>query len=145
MNIIEKDKTDEGLWRFKSITGHQDPLSKSDKAYNSSRYNVLVNWETGESICEPLHIAAADDPVSCAIYAKENNLLDQEGRKRFKTMARRQKKLFRLLNQAKLQYFRVKYVYMFGHLVPRNHDQAIELDSNNGNNRWKQSETLELG
>ena len=33
---------------------------------------------------------------------------------------------------------------MFGHLVPRNHDQAMKLDSNNGNNRWKQSETLEL-
>ena len=34
---------------------------------------------------------------------------------------------------------------MFGHLVPRNHDQAMELDNNNGNNRWKQAETLELG
>ena len=29
--------------------------------------------------------------------------------------------------------------------MPLNHDQAIELDDNNGNNRWKQAETLELG
>ena len=36
-------------------------------------------------------------------------------------------------------------MYIFGHLVPRNHDQDIELDSNNRNNSWKQSETLELG
>ena len=34
---------------------------------------------------------------------------------------------------------------MFGYLVPRNHDQEMELDSNNSNNRWKKSETLELG
>ena len=34
---------------------------------------------------------------------------------------------------------------MLGHLVPRNHDQEMELDINNGNNRCKQSETLELG
>ena len=34
---------------------------------------------------------------------------------------------------------------MFGNLVPRDHEQAIKLDSNNSNNRWKQSETLELG
>ena len=34
---------------------------------------------------------------------------------------------------------------MFGNLVPRDHEQAIKLDSNNSNNCWKQSETLELG
>ena len=75
--MIEKDETEEGLWRFKSITGHQGPLSKSDKAYNGSRFNVFVNWENGESTYEPLHIIAADDPISCAIYAKENNLLEE--------------------------------------------------------------------
>ena len=69
--MIEKDETEEGLWRFKSITGHQGPLSKTDKAYRGSRYNVLVNWETGESTYEPLHIVAADDPVSCAIYGEK--------------------------------------------------------------------------
>lgn len=110
LNIIEKDETEEGLWHFKSITSHQGPLSKSDKAYNGSRYNVIVNWETLESTYEPLHIIDADDLVSCAIYAKENNLLDQEGWRRFKRLARRLKKLIRLLNQAKLQSFRVKSV-----------------------------------
>ena len=142
--MIEKDETEEGLWRFKSITGHQGPLSKTDKAYMGSRYNVLVNWETGESTHEPLHIIAADDPVSCAIYAKENNLLEQEGWKRFKRLAKRQKKLVRLLNQAKLQSFRTKPIYMFGHIVPRNHDQAMELDEKNGNNCWREAERLEL-
>ena len=144
LHMIEKDETEEGLWRFKSITGHQGPLSKSDKAYNGSRFNVLVHWENGESTYEPLHIIAADDPISCAIYAKENNLLEEEGWKRFKRLAKRQKKLVRLMNQAKLQSFRTKPVYMFGHLVPRNHDQALQLDEKNGNTRWRDAEKLEL-
>ena len=33
---------------------------------------------------------------------------------------------------------------MFGHLVPRNHDQAMQLDEKNGNNRWREYEKLEL-
>ena len=144
LDMIEKDDTEDGLWRFKSITGHQGPLSKSDSAYKGSRYNVLVNWETGESTYEPLHIIAADDPVSCAIYAKKNDLLDKEGWKRFKRLARRQKKIVRLMNQAKLHSFRTKPIYMFGHLVPRNHDQAMKLDEDNGNKNWKNAEMLEL-
>ena len=144
LHMIEKDETEEGLWRFKSITGHQGPLSKSDKAYNGSRFNVLVHWENGESTYEPLHIIAADDPISCAIYAKENNLLEEEGWKRFKRLAKRQKKVVRLMNQTKLQSFRTKPVYMFAHLVPRNHDQALQLIENNGNTRWRDAEKLEL-
>ena len=78
VNHIEKDDTDFGVWKFKSISGHQGPLSKGHPYYKGCRYNVLVNWETGESTYEPLNIIAADDSVSCAIYAKENNLLEKE-------------------------------------------------------------------
>ena len=61
---IENDQTDHGIWKFKSITPHQGPLSAGDKSYMGSMWNVLVNWETGESTYEPLHINAADDPVT---------------------------------------------------------------------------------
>ena len=40
-----------------------------------AKYNVQVEWETGEITFEPLSIIAADDPVTCAAYAKENDLL----------------------------------------------------------------------
>lgn len=140
LNLIEKDETDHGVWKFKSISAHQGPLSKTDKDYKGSRYNVLVNWETGESTYEPLHLISADDPVSCAIYAKANNLLDEPGWKKFKRLARRQKKLLRLTNQAKLHSFRTN---KFGYLVPRNHDQAMQLDDSNGNNKWAKAEDLE--
>ena len=36
LNHLEQDQHDDGLWRFKSITGHQGPLSKSDPAYKGS-------------------------------------------------------------------------------------------------------------
>ena len=119
-------------------------MSKGHPDYKGCRYNVLVNWENGENTYEPLNIIAADDPVSCAIYAKENNLLEKEGWKRFKRLAKYQKKLVRLVNQAKLKSFQTKPVYMFGYLVPRNHDQAVAIDDKNGNTKWQDAEKLEL-
>ena len=87
LDHISKDETEEGLWKFKSISAHQGPLSQSHPAYNGSKYNVLVNWETGESTFEPLATIAVDDPVTCAIYAKENGLLEEDGWKQFKKLA----------------------------------------------------------
>jgi hypothetical protein len=53
-------------------------------------------------------------------------------------------KLLRLANQAKLHSFRTKPVYMYGYLVPRNHEQALELDKTNGNTRWADATDKEL-
>jgi hypothetical protein len=85
----------------------------------------MVEWENGEITSEPLAIIAADDPVTCAIYARENDLLDQPGWKRFKGIAKRQKKLFRMANQAKLRSFRTAPKYMYGFEVPQNYAQAL--------------------
>ena len=41
-----------------------------------------------------------------AIYAKENDLLDQPGWARFKRIAKRSQKMFRMANQAKLRSYR---------------------------------------
>ena len=57
------------------MTDHHGPLKKDDPNYISSPYNVMVEWETGEITEEPLSIIAQDDPVTCAAYAKEHNLL----------------------------------------------------------------------
>ena len=144
LDHISKDETEEGMWRFKSITAHQGPLSQSDSAYRGSRYNVLVNWETGESTFEPLSIIAADDPVTCAVYAKENGLLEEDGWKQFKKLARRQTRLVRMAKQARLRSLRTTPVYKFGYLVPRNHEQAVEIDTKNGNRRWQEAEHNEI-
>ena len=66
---------DQELYRFRAIIGHQGPLLASDPDWKGSKYNVQVEWETGEITFEPLSIIAADDPVTCAAHAKENDLL----------------------------------------------------------------------
>ena len=142
MDFIDKDESQHGLWKFREIQAHQGPLNSTNPDYKGSRWNVLVAWETGEVTWEPLH-AVQHEKVVCAIYAREHDLLELPGWKQFRTHARRQKKLLRMANQAKLQSFHNTPVYMFGILVPRNHDQAMEFDAKNGNTLWLEAEKLE--
>ena len=66
---------------------------------------MLVEWETGETTYEPLSAIAADDPVTCAEYAKKNNLLDTDRWKQFRQLAKNEKKLKHMINQAKLKSY----------------------------------------
>ena len=84
---------DQELNRFSAIIGHQGPLLASDLDWKGSKYNDQVEWETGEITFEPLSIIAADDPVTCAAYAKENDLLALEGWCRFRNLAKKIKSL----------------------------------------------------
>mmetsp|Transcript_5060 Transcript_5060/g.7746 ORF Transcript_5060/g.7746 Transcript_5060/m.7746 type:complete len:562 (-) Transcript_5060:1187-2872(-) len=103
LRYIEKDsEQEETLWKFKRIVAHEGPLRTNHPNYKGSRYNVRIEWEDSSITSEPLDIIASDDPVTCAIYARENELLDTTGWKRFKPIAKRQKKLLRMANQAKL-------------------------------------------
>ena len=79
--------------KFRSIIEHQGPLTASDPDWKGSRYNVQVEWETGEITFKPLCIIAADDPVTCTAYAKENDLLALEGWHRFRNLAKKDKVL----------------------------------------------------
>ena len=84
---------DQELFKFRSILGHQDPLAASDPDWKGSKCNVHVEWGTGEITYEPLYIIAVDDPVTCAAYAKENDLLAVEGWCRFRNLAKKDKVL----------------------------------------------------
>jgi len=89
-------------------------------------------------------VIGADSPVTVAIYAKKNGLLDTPGWKRFKRLAKREKKLLRMVNQAKLQSKRTAKKYQFGFEVPRNPKHAKELDAAAGNTQWQDSMALEI-
>lgn len=89
LNHINRDSEQEVLWKFKKIAGHQGPLTKDDKEYRGSSWNVLVEWENGEISYESLNVIANEDPAACAIYARDNGLLGVPGWKRFKQMAKR--------------------------------------------------------
>ena len=58
-----------------------------------------MEWETGEKTYEPLSILAADDPVTCATYANENDLLHIEGWERFRNLAKRDTTLARAVTE----------------------------------------------
>ncbi|KAL7573453.1 hypothetical protein ACA910_013768 [Epithemia clementina (nom. ined.)] len=132
-HIERLEQVADGVFRFREITGHQGSLKPTDDGYKGSTYNVEVEWETGEKTYEPLATIAADDPVTCAVYAKKNHLLNKPGWKRFRSLARRHKVLARQINQAKLHQARNAPVYMFGYRVPRNYTEALQLDKSNGN------------
>ena len=80
---------------------------------------------------------AQNSPVECAKYAKDNGLLDVPGWKRFKKIAKKEKKLIRALNKSKLRHVRRSAMFKFGYQVPRDYPEAVEIDQKNGNTSGK--------
>jgi hypothetical protein len=77
MDHIEQLEEDTIVWRFKRIAGHEGPLTKNHPMWKGSIYNVRAEWENGEISNEPMTTIAADDPVTCAIYAKDNSTVSE--------------------------------------------------------------------
>ncbi len=144
INYLEDDHESEGTWKYKKILAHAGPFKPGDKEWKGSRWNVLLLWEGDERTWEPIKILKEDDPVTLAIYAKEHGLLEETGWKSLKRLARRQKKMVRMLNQSKLKAFRTRTRYKYGYIVPNDHDHAMRLDRQNGNTKWKDSEKIEI-
>ena len=48
LDHLDQQEQQEELYKFRAITGHQGPLSPQDENYKGSKYNVMVEWETGE-------------------------------------------------------------------------------------------------
>ena len=87
---------------------------------------------------------AADDPVTCAEYAKKHDLLRLDCWKRLKHIAKNQKQLSRAINQSKIRQVRRSAVYQFGFLIPKDYNQALQLDEQNGNSKWYDATKLEM-
>ena len=89
---------------------------------------MTILWENGETSIEPLSLIIADDPVSCAVYARKHNLINLPGWRRLKGIAKRQGQTFRLVNQVKLQNFGNKTKFKYGYQIPKNFKHAMEID-----------------
>ena len=146
LDYIERSENDaeEELFRFKAIIGHQGPLKDGDPGYKGSRYNVQVEWETGEITYEPLSIIARDDPITCAVYAKKHDLLDQQGWKHLKRFTRTQKAMVRAIKQARLRQVRYAQRFKFGYEIPKNYKDAICIDQQNGNSKFQDAIDKEI-
>ena len=84
MDYIQKGTDPDSLFRFRDIVAHQGPLESTDPNQKGSKYNVMVEWESGEVTYEPLTLISKDDPITCAVYAKKHDLLDTTGWKHLK-------------------------------------------------------------
>ena len=115
LNYIEKDNQDEdSLYKFRAITDHHGPLAKDKSNYNGSLCNVMVEWETGEITEEPLSIITKEDPVTCASYVKEHNLLHLPEWNKLKHIAKHQKTLTGAINLIKIRQVRRSAIYQLG-------------------------------
>ena len=153
VDYIEADHTWDGIWKFRNIIGHQGPLTRNSKGWKGSRFNVQVEWENGEITWEPIQRSSLNefgmidyDPVSIAIYARKNNLLNEPGwgGSRIKRLAEPQKQIVRLANQAKLHSDRTSIKWKCGYRVPGKCEDAQNLDEENGNTKWADARELEL-
>ena len=53
---FHQQEQQEDLYKFRAITGHQGPLSPQDENYKGSKYNAMVEWETGEITDELMYL-----------------------------------------------------------------------------------------
>jgi hypothetical protein len=130
--------------RFKAITAHRGPLNSTDHNYKGSKYNVQVKWESGEITYEPLDMMAADNPVNCAFYGKQHNLLNLPGWKQFKRLACQIDEFKQLLFNVKTNSVAKPNKFKYSVEVPNNHCSAMRLDQLARNDLWKESEQKEI-
>ena len=135
---------DQELYRFRAIIGHEGPLKVTDPNWKGSKWNVQIEWETGEITFEPLSVIAADDPITSAAFAKEKNLYNLDGWKRFRHLIKKEKQLTRAIKQSKIRQVKHANKYMFGFLIPRNYIEALEFDKANNNSKWYDATKAEL-
>ena len=110
MDYIQKgtdaEEDPDSLFKFRDIVAHQGPLESTDPNHKGSKYNVMVEWESGEVTYGPLTLIAKDDPITCAVYAKKHDLLDTTGWKHLKRYAKTSKRLIRAVNQSRIRQVR---------------------------------------
>ena len=119
------DDAENQVWTFETVLDHHKGAD--------NKYEVLVEWTTGETTWEPLSVMIKDDPVTLAAYAKEHNLLGVPQWKRLKRHANpgRYIRMFKQIHNAQKQTSGPKF--KFGVQVPQTYAEAVQLDKANGN------------
>jgi hypothetical protein len=140
----EREENGESFYFFQDIIAHEGPLSSKSTNWKGSKWNVLVRWDDGSETWEPLNMMIAEDPVTCASYAKHNNLVELSGWNSLRKYARRTKVLEWHIKQAVMKAQRRAPIYKFGVRVPRDHKEAVLLQEQQGHKKWTDAEAIEL-
>ena len=137
MDYIQKgtdgEEDPDSLFKFRDIVSHQGPLESIDPDQKGSKYNVMVEWESGEVTYEPLTLISKEDPINCAVYAKKHDLLDTTRWNHPKRHAKISKRLIRAVKQSRIRQVRASARYQHGFQVPEN-----------SNTHWQDAMDLEL-
>ena len=73
-------------------------MKPGNPGYYGCSINLEIQWEDGSSITEQtLSQFMEDAPVDCALYAKEKGLLEVDGWRQLKPIAKREALLVRLV------------------------------------------------
>ena len=148
MDYIQKgtdgEEDPDSLFKFRDIVAHQGPHESIDPDQKGSKYNVMVEWESGEVTYEPLTLISKEDPINCAVYAKKHDLLDTTGWNHPKRYAKISKRLIRAVKQSWIRQVRASARYQHGFQVPKDYNDAIRLDKENSNTHWQDAMNLEL-
>ena len=141
--IEEQEQRNDGTWKFQTILGDRTVKGRGKRGKN--KHEILLEWESGERTWEPIRTLWPTQKYLLAEYAQENGKLDAWNSKSMpiKKIAKQNKLMVRMVNKAKLESYKNNTTYMFGYEVPRNHEQAMELDRKNGNSKWADSEKIE--
>ena len=137
MDYIQKgtdgEEDPDSLFKFRDIVAHQGPLESIDPDQKGSKYNVMVEWESGEVTYEPLTLISKEDPINCAVYAKKHDLLDTTRWNHPKRHVKISKRLIRAVKQSRIRQVRASPRYQHGFQVPEN-----------SNTHWQDAMDLEL-
>ena len=141
--ILKYDEEDQDtLFKFRDIVAHQGPLESTNPNHKRSKYNVMVEWESGEVTLESLPFISKDNPVTCTLYAKKHDLLDTTRWKHLKRYTKTSKRLIRAVKQSRIHQVRASARYQHGFQVSTDYNHAIRLDKKNSNTHWR--DTLDL-
>ena len=148
MDYIQKgtdaEEDPDSLFKFRDIVAHQEPHESIDPDQKGSKYNVMVEWESGEVTYEPLTLISKEDPINCAVYAKKHDLPDTTGWNHPKRHAKISKRLIKAVKQSWIRQVRASARYQHGFQVPKDYNDAIRLDKKNSNTHWQDAMNLEL-
>jgi hypothetical protein len=89
-------------------------------------------------------VIAAKDPVTCAVYAREHDLLDVERWKHFQNLVKCKKHFLHLIKQAKIKSYHQSPKYKFGYRIPKDYEEALKIDELNQNTKWENATVTEM-
>ena len=145
------DDRDGNFWNVKCISIHRNPASHHCCNWTGATHNAITassigetTFENGETAFGQFDWVVEDDFVSYATYICCSRLFGTPSWQYFKVMAKRQKKLVRTTNHAKLRFFKATHHDKYRSKKPQDYAQAVQLNERNSNNKWQDTTDLEM-